>query len=294
MIFNLNGEWPRIGMVCLEEDTAPSGATGQSESPSVEEVSAIMSEAGEATAEPATETPQESYFHSITIPGETEGEDEVLNFKDAKELSDSYMRNRFRRSDYTKKTQSLAEQRKEYERQQAALLEKETMLTRTSNQFNEYDSLLKTLTPEQFNKFVDQVKGVTKTQNPELKALQEKMSALENEKKEQARATALQKKKEDQRGRFESKGRYLKSQYEDYNHEDIMKAYEELNNVSSEEAEQKVLEFLYYASKGRGSSTPPADPAGPVRTRVSSTSAGAPTKAMSLDEAKAAALAEFG
>lgn len=294
MIFNLNGEWPRIGMVCLEEDNMPSGASGQASEPSVEEVSAVMSAADSAPAETSEAAPAESYYHSLTIPGEEGADDEVLNFKDPKELSDSYMRNRFRRSDYTKKTQALADQRKDFEKQQAALLEKETMLARTSNQFNEYDSLLKTLTPQQFNEFVNQVKGVTKEKNPEVEALKERLDAMTEKEKAAERKQALSKKKEAQLGRFESSGKYLKSQYGNYDHDSVMESWNKLNDVQPEMAEQAVLEMLYFANMGRGSSAPAGDPSGPPRTRVAGKSASTPDKPMSIREAKAAALADLG
>lgn len=280
MLFNGNG--PRCLMFHLVEDTGADGGIEQAESV---EVSAIP----DTSADTSVETPAEEYFHTMTIPGEN-GEDEVLNFKDKKELSDRYMQNRFRRSDYTKKTQELSNQRKSYERDMDALRAKETSLTNLSNKYSEFDGMFADVNAQQMKQIADQVRGITEKQTPEMKALTDRLQAIEKkEQAEQKRIDAEGRKKRDSET-FESKGRYLKTHYDDYEHEAVMKAYEELNSAEPEMAHQAILEMLYYANKGKGSQVKSEDPMGPPRTKTAGRNVGAATKPMTIKEARQAAM----
>lgn len=276
----LYGFRPRFSLLCLEEDNGASGAIEQASSV---EAQPVMDTPIEAPSEP-------EYFHSITIPGDNGSDDEVINFKDPKELSDRYLQNRFRRADYTKKTQELSEQRKQYEKDLEAFRAKETSLTNLSNKYNEFDNLFKDVSAEQMQKIVQQLNGQRAKQTPEMKALEERLKSIEaKEQAEQKKIEAEQKKKAEMET-FNSRGRYLKTHYDDYDHDSVMKMYEELNSVTPEAAHQAILEMLYFAGKGKGSLTKPGDPQGPPRTKIAGRGVTPPEKPMTLDEAKQAAL----
>ena len=283
MLFNGNG--PRSQSIHLAEDTGSDGGIEQA-------VSVEASAIPDTPADTSVVAPTEEYFHTMTIPGDN-GEDEVLNFKDPKELSDRYMQNRFRRADYTKKTQELSSQRKGYERDMDALRAKETSLTNLSNKYSEFDGMFADVNAQQMKQIADQVRGVTEKQTPEMKELNNRLQAIEKkEQAEQKRVDAESRKNRDSET-FESKGRYLKTHYDDYEHEGVMKAYEQLNSAEPEMAHQAILEMLYFANKGKGSQAKPEDPQGPPRTKTAGRNVGAPTKPMTIREAKQAAIKDL-
>jgi hypothetical protein len=280
MLFN--GERPRCLNVCLDLDGGDNGASGV-----VEQATSVESSVPDTPVE-APATPE--YFHTITVPGDNGADDEVLNFKDQKELSDRYLQNRFRRADYTKKTQELGKQRKAYESDLEALRAKETSLTNMSNKYSEFDSMFTDVDDRQMRQIVEQVRGVTKQTSPELKEINAKLKAIEDrEKADKKRADATERKNRDNET-FNSRGRYLKSHYSDYDHEATMKAYEELNGASPEMAHQAILEMLHFAGKGRGSLIKPEDPSGPVRTKSSGKSVSPSGKSKTIQEARQEAL----
>ena len=282
-MLNLYGYEPRTILTCLESDNMLGGDPGPAAEPSVEPI--VMD--NPEPAEPVSMDPEPvDYYHSITIPSES-GDDEVLNFKDGKELNDKFLENYLRQSDYTKKTQSLAEQRKQFEQKEASFSERETALMRMQNQSSKYQELIEALPEAQFQKLLQEVQG--KTPAPEtdesrrLKAVEARYQAEDREK-------ASVERKAKQKERFDARGRYLKSQLSDYDHEATMKSYDAMMNVSDEMVEQSVLEMLHYASKGKGAVPAPADPQGPARTRSGSGGIAPAQKVMSIEEGRLAAL----
>ena len=282
-MLNLNGYGPRLNMICLEADNISGGDSGQAIDPSATPVEQDTSGA----AEPVSMDPDTTdYYHSLTIPNES-GDDEVLNFKDSKELDDKFLENYLRQSDYTKKTQSLAEQRKQFEAKEASFSERETALMRMQNQSSKYQELIEALPEAQFQKLLQEVQG--KSVGPETEE-SKRLKAVEARFQTEDREKASAERKTKQTDRFNAKGRYLKTQYSDYDHEAIMKDYEALMNAPEEMVEQSVLELLYNASKGKGAVPTPADPAGPARTRSGVGGITPVRKVMSIEEGRQAAL----
>lgn len=278
MLFN--GEGPRCQELHLDLDGGDNGDSG-----AIEQAASVEA----PSTDTPTEAPAEEYFHTITIPGDG-GDDEVLNFKDPKELSDRYVQNRFRRSDYTKKTQELAEQRKAFQSQQEALLAKETSLTNLSNKYTEFDSMFKDIDAQQMQQIVQQIQGIKKSDlPPEFREMKDEIDSIKKEKAKAEKQRASEERKKQERQTFESRGRYLKTHYDDYEHESVMEAYDKLNSASPEEAHQAILEMLYFANKGRGLQARPENPQGPPRTKSAGRSL-PPEKSMTLREAKQAAI----
>ena len=263
------GNEPRFQMISLEEDNLSGGADGQ--------VSAMSDDVGSAdTSTEPVEEPQ--YFHSITIPGKDGGEDEVLNFKDPKELSDRYLENRLRRADYSRKTEALANDRKSWEKKIAEYEEREQMLTRTSNKYNQFNELLGDLTPAEMQEVVNSLSSRKQPDDPRYKELKSELDSFKKERDEANRIKRLEQKKAADAESFNAAHKYLKGFYGDYDSESVMKAYEELMSADPSMAHQRLAETMYFATKGRAANKP-SDPGGPPRTTVGSRQSATPTGA---------------
>ena len=275
------GNEPRFQMISLEEDNLSGGAVGQ--------VDTISEPGGEIT-DTSIETPAEpTYFHTMKIPG-VNGEEEVLNFKDPKELTDRFLENRLRRNDYTKKTQELAQQRKEWEKKISDYDEREQMLTRTSNKYTKFNELLGNLTPREMQQLIEQLPNRGKPEDPRYKELKTEIDSFKQEREAAARAERLKQKEAQDNEKYESAHKYLKGFYSDYDSEAVMKYRDELMNADPAMAHQKLLETFYYANRGKAG-LKPADPAGPPRTAVSGGQSSLPgTKKLSTKEAQQQAM----
>jgi len=283
-LLNLNGSEPRLHMISLDADNLSGGDIGQGPDPSVTPVEPDnLGKSISIDPEPT------DYYHSLTIPNES-GDDEVLNFKDSKELDDKFLENYLRQSDYTKKTQSLARQREQFEAKEASFSERETAMTRLQNQLAERQELIEALPEDQFQKLLQEVTGKAAAQAPELPP---EVKALIEKGKEDDRIKASADRKSKQAERFNATGRYLKTQFDDYDHDPLMADYDKLMNTSPETVEQSVLELLYYARKGKGASPAPADPQGPARTRSGGGGVKPQKPVMSIEEGRLAGLASI-
>lgn len=274
------GSEPRFQMISLAEDTLSGGDSGQ--------VDTLSSDIGD-TADTSIETPEEpSYFHTMKIPGEN-GEEEVLNFKDPKELTDRYLANRLRRADYTKKTQALSEKEREWQKKISDYEEREQMLTRTSNKYEKFNQLLGDLTPREMQELANSLSSRKKPDDPRYKELRTELDSIKQEREERLRQERLKQKEEQDREKYDSAHKYLKGFYSDYDPEAVMKYRDELMNADPSQAHQKLMETFYYASRGKATLRPP-DPQGQPRTSVSGGKTSTPgTKKMSTAEARQAA-----
>lgn len=216
------------------------------------------------------------------------------SFKTKEELANAFRENFFRRSDYTKKTTALAEERKLIDKQKEEYAAKETALLRMQEQQKELDAMVKRLSQPQYQRLLRELQQDRNT-DPRMAEL------LEWRQKEEARVKqeAEERKKAEEQDKFlkslESGSAYLKGLYPDFDQEKVIA---EIKAMQEEPESEQLLRLMRYAHYGLAHNAAPAKPAKPSPLGGQSATTGgggtAAFKGANLDEARTRAMKELG
>jgi hypothetical protein len=193
-------------------------------------------------ADPILGEPAEpSYFHSYE-----DEEGKKTDFKDANEVNDFIRRSGMMRADYSRKTQTLAGERRTYEADKARTDAEYTTFLTSKQENDKIEKLLQSLPPEVFERLKLGIKGQPKKQarDPEvdqmLKDYANDKKERETEKQQSADNTAREK-------AFESLGK----SYDDFDKESVMEMVKGLEEVPPEDQMRTFMEMLYHSQKGK-------------------------------------------
>jgi len=214
--------------------------------------------------------------------------DEPKEFRTKEELEDYVHNGTLRFSDYTKKTQSLAEQRKEYEANKARYDAEYTEFLQKKQHHDKIDKWLKSLPPNVAKKLEGELESNRALNDPAYRKMQEELEEIK--KAEEERKTEMEKseKARKERERIERANGHLSKRYPDYNPKTVEEAIRRMQETPPEEQLTALYEMMYHAQKGRGSKAPiPHQGGSPPGTLK-----GPPRKFKTIEEAHAAAMAE--
>lgn len=227
----INYESPLERNLYLDEpsENAGGGSEGQDPEP-VKEADPIIGE----PAEP-------SYFHSYE-----DDEGNKTDFKDANELNDFIRRGGMMRADYSRKTQTLAADRKTYESDKVRTDAEYTTFLTSKQENDKVNDMLKSLPPEVFERLKQGIKGQPRPQvrDPEvdkmLKDFKNSQEERETERQQNSDNEAREK-------AFES----LSKSYDDFDKESVLDLVKRLEEVPQEDQMRTFMEILYQADKGK-------------------------------------------
>lgn len=210
---------------------------GQAEAPDVGQVA--VSE-GQGTGQPELEAP----FHQYHFPGEKE----PTTFKSKEDLDKFLRDSSMRHSDYTRKTQELSRQRKEFE-------EKSVGLDKTLGsyaRYNEIDAWLKTEKGQKAMQMIE--KEMTQPSNQaqveEFRSYaDQRYSELEERLKSYEQAQA-QREQEAMRDSILEK---MGSKYDDLDKSVILDRIKSLSESPDDASMEDFMDLVYWAEKGRAS-----------------------------------------
>lgn len=231
------------------------------------------------------------YFEDV-LP---DGSKKVFNSRDelAKEWKNSYLR----QSDYTKKTQEIAQTRKQIEDERKKFAEEQKAFVENKKRYDDWDKLLKTR-PDIYSQLE---RAATSPPDPSVAYERAKEYADGTSKELAQRLEALEKRLEEERTKKEmdSEIATLKEKYPDFEENEVMARLEYLADGKT----GPLLELLHWAVKGQKSpaqieqkitdSLKKKSTVGMVPTK----GAGASTSAKAYrntDEAREAAMRELG
>jgi hypothetical protein len=194
---------------------------------------------------PATEQVQAAPFY------ETQGPDgKSIQFKTREELDKAWKDSVMLRSDYTKKTQLVAQQRAEFEKRMKDFDEQQKMFSKSKAQYDEWDRLLKSRpeiqrelmnrakAPASPNEVFERAQGLV---DETKKQMEERIEKLEKALEQKAFQDELQ-----------SHHQTLAKEFEDYDPEAVTQLLQEVSGGDT----ATLLRNLYYARKGQ---TPPEE-----------------------------------
>jgi hypothetical protein len=261
----------------METDKAP--LAGQADTPD--------QAAGKAIAESSQNSP---FFEDVS----PDGTKKVYATRDdlAREWKSSYLR----QSDYTRKTQEIAQARKQHEEEIRKFQEDQKAFLDNRKRYDEWDKLLK-----QRPDIYQQLEKAASSPPDAYTAFERSREYADGAKQELAgRIEALEKRLEEENTKKEldSEIQALKGKYPDFNEPEIMSRLEYISDGST----AKLLELLYHAYKGQ---TSPAQVEEKITQNLQKKSqarmvpakgAGpsTPRRYSSLDEAKNAAYEDEG
>jgi len=212
---------------------------------------------------------EQAATEEATIPEGTVSEEPFLSFKtkDGQEFSwkskedaqRDWEQGAYRHSDYTRKTQELAEQRKEMDSLRQQIAEQQQAIEAAKKKYDPYDEFFKTprgqQVYQQLEKSVNRVSPndvmeqskyyVDEKVSSQTKELQERLEALEKE-REQERLSR------ERNEAFEA----LASEYEDFDRDAVeseMKKLDELSSLSQDQITKEYLRLIHHALRGRTS-----------------------------------------
>lgn len=183
--------------------------------------------------------------------------DEKLSFNSQDEIAKHVREGTLRQSDYTKKTQEVAEQRKAMEEKERQLEQQLSAFLEQKGQYDKIDGffkkrpdvrdyILQNMRQPDPHKQADYLKKYAEEQTTSVKKELDEL-------KQQIEAEKRAKQYEQQRKEVFGE---LSGQFEDFNEEAISKQLEEIQGYQSlpeKEALRNFAQVLYYASKGRTS-----------------------------------------
>jgi len=172
--------------------------------------------------------------------GEKDGESRKGSFKTEQEMKDWYRENYMMHKDYTKKTTSVSERNKSLEEQQKKFDAEQTAYLAMSNEYRDWDSKFDKLGHTQKAKIAEIINGHREV-SPEMKAMQDRIDAIDNEKKTTAENTKKEEAKREQERLLEQTNSYLAKQYPGY---DSKAVYEKVQKMRSTTDEQKLTSLL--------------------------------------------------
>ena len=195
---------------------------------------------GQGLGEPQSEAP----FHQYHFPGEKE----PTTFKSKEDLDKFLRDSSMRHSDYTRKTQELSRQRKEFE-------EKSTGLDQTLGtyaRYKEIDEWLKTDKGQRAMQMIEkemtqpsnqaQVEEFRSYADQRYSELEERLKGYEDQQK--------QREQETMRDQIIEK---MGSKYDDLDKNVILDRIKQLSESPEDASMEDFMELVYWAEKGRGS-----------------------------------------
>jgi len=226
-----NNESPLENIVAYDtpDDGANNGEMpeGQVSEESIEDSSVIE--------EQPTEQP-ESFF----VYKDDDGNEQT--FKSQDELREYIRSGTLRHADYTKKTQSVAEQRKALEAERQKYDVEYTTFLQQKQEYDKIEKYLKSLPPDVYNRLKQEINSQPKQQQQEFKdpRLDKLLEQQEMEKKQREEQVAR-----------EQAIKSLKNVYQDFNEDEIMKEVNRLQEIAPGDSVRAFLELVYYARKGK-------------------------------------------
>lgn len=189
------------------------------------------------TGEPA----EPSYFHSYE-----DDEGNKTDFKDANELNTYMRQSGLRHADYTRKTQTLAEDRKAYEAEKARQDTDYTSVMEIKKRNDQIEKDLQSLPPEVFARLKEGIKNQPRKQarDPEMDKF---MKDYADDKKGRETDKQRQLDNEARERAFTALGKT----HEDFNKDEILNMVKSLEEVPQEDQMRTFMEMLYYSQKGK-------------------------------------------
>lgn len=231
-----NDESPLERNLYLDEQSDNAG--GSSEGQVSETVTDVAPDVGETT--------ESTYFHSYE-----DGDGNKTDFKDANEVNDFIRRSGMMRADYSRKTQTLAADRKTYESDKARTDAEYTSFLQSKQENDKVNDMLKSLPPEVFERLKQGIKGQPRPQarDPEVDQM---LKDFKNSQKERETERQQTSDNEARERAFES----LSKSYDDFDKESVLGLVQRLEEVPQEDQMRTFMEILYQANKGK---TTPAE-----------------------------------
>lgn len=221
MLINYDSPWENHLYLDLASDNAGNVSEGQESEP--------------VESTPEEDTPQEEPFYTYT------GDDgQSQAFKDQKELNEYIRSGTLRHSDYTRKTQSLAEQRKAFEAERAKYDAEYTTFLNNKQEYDKIENYLKSLPPDVYNKLKQGISNQPRQEQYKDPRLDELLKERDNEKKQREEEAMRQ-------AAFES----LSRTYEDFDKDSVMNSVNKLQELAPGDSMRGFLELIYLAEKGR-------------------------------------------
>lgn len=207
----------------------------------VQNAAPVQGQAAPAPASAGQAMQAQAPFYSYKGP---DGKEEAFSSKE--ELDKAFKDSYFRTQDYTKKTQTLAEFRKQVEKEREGFAKQREDLERKAREYTDFDWLVKSR-PDVYKQLQ---KLGSQPANPEVFYEQSKSYADEQSQAVKKELEELRQQMEEdrlQRQRVEIMNR-MRTQYPDYpDDESVNATLEKLGSGNLED----VLEFIYHAHKGR-------------------------------------------
>jgi DNA-binding transcriptional regulator GbsR (MarR family) len=192
-----------------------------------------------AMADTGKSAPQESYFEYV-LP---DGKKEVYQTKD--DLAKAYRDNFLRQSDYTRKTQEVAQTKKQIEEERKKFQEEMKAFTSVKQRYDEMDRVLKTR-PDIYSQLERAV-----TMPPDAGSIYERSKGYVDETVQSLKSELDEMKKqlEEERTKKELDSTFMKlrEKYPDLDEGQIMERLEYLSDGKTE----PLIELLYWAAKGQ-------------------------------------------
>lgn len=183
---------------------------------------------------------QASPFHTYKWD---DGKEDVFNNPD--ELNRFIKEGALRHSDYTRKTQQIAESRKMLEQRMKDYENKERAFNESAPEIMKMDQWLKA-NPQVRDRIAEEMRG--STANPEFKKLLEEAINPLNEKLSKYEEAEAKRREDAERNRaFDS----VAGRYSDFDRSRIEQTIQRLQEVPPEMSLESLVETLYYAEKGR-------------------------------------------
>lgn len=236
----------------LEEDTgADIGGSGM-------DTGADVGESFDGTDSGDSQVANEGYYFDYDFgPDRDTGEERKGAYKTKEELLRDFQGHYMRRSDYTKKTQSLAEQRKAFEKEQERYKDEQAYFAKKMAEIQEMEAKIKKLPPQVYQQLVGQVQSEM-SKDPVIRQLQERLEAEDKEKEERKKQEEAAQESVRFQKDVESASNYLKKVYPDFNQEDVIQLVMQMRQGPPEEQLVSLLEAVYHKHKSTSQPKPKA------------------------------------
>lgn len=191
------------------------------------------------SAEEQTTEPFFSYEYT-----DEKGQVNPLTFGSPDELKEHLKNSSMMRSDYTRKTQALAEQRKQFENDRAMFTQMNSELQRKADEYKRFDEMLKNR-PDVYQELKRRLEG-SPDSNTQQEVMMQRFEKEYGQKMKKFESFLRQQEVEKKRQEAFDE---LKGQYEDFDGDLVTQALENLARGSTKD----LAEMLYLAGKGRAS-----------------------------------------
>lgn len=219
-------------------------------------MSDVAPDAGQVEETPAevgqgVEAPSEGQGEEVSPFFEYEHDDgEVMRFQSPDELKSHFRDGLLRHSDYTRKTQELAEQRKQFEEERKRHEAERTASLTAYSTWSKIDERYKK--DPVFRQALQNAMRQGRGGNQNLEAmLQQRISPMQKEleqfKKQRQEEERRRKEAEEEEKAFS----LLEKSYEDFDRESIRKEVQRLQQLPPGDSTRALYELLYHSMKGR-------------------------------------------